>query len=233
MTTKCSRLRRSLWCWREAEYGVGVGTIHRAFAPFRGKRQTQRERQEMTTQRKSLERFAIEEHKHRFAVWVAGRAASRRTERFSVAQGKQILEAIGLNRDLAHPGQLPSPGRMDVAHRQWRLKAIKVADGLGLRKFTHGIAAKLINMYCKSRFVCGGFHEHPSVAALHLPVDAVLLDTLAKGEFGGEPTLWHDAAKKRWSKFDSADYELVIQAIRRGLAGRPLWLIEEHWRGYQ
>ena len=26
--------------------------------------------------------------------------------------------------------------------------------------FTHGVAAKLINCYLKSRFVCGGYHAH-------------------------------------------------------------------------
>jgi len=63
--------------------------------------------------------YNIEEHKHRFAVWAASRGASTRRAAFSVAEGKTILEAIGLNRNL---DRLPSPGRMDVAHRRWRLK---------------------------------------------------------------------------------------------------------------
>jgi hypothetical protein len=91
----------------------------------------------------------------------------------------------------------------------------------------------LINIYCRSRFICGGFDEHSSVAALHPPVDRVLLAALAKRRFGGERTIWREALKKGWSKFDTEDYELVIQAIRRGLAGRPLWLIEEYWQGQQ
>jgi hypothetical protein len=178
------------------------------------------------------ERFDIEEHKHRFAVWAASRAASTVSARFSVGQGKHVLEAIGLSRDFAHPDQLPLSSGIDVAHRQWRLKAIEIARGRGL-SFTHGIAAKLINCYLKTRFVCGGFHEHPSVAALHPPIDAVLLAGLAHGGFGGELTVWRDAQKKRWSKFGSEDYERVIQSIRHALAGGPLWLIEEHWRGHQ
>jgi hypothetical protein len=122
----------------------------------------------------------LEEHKHRFAAWAASRAESTsKTARFSVEKGEHVLEAIGLNRDLAHPDQLPSSSEIDVAHRQWRRKAIKVAGRLEL-PFTHGVAAKLINIYCKSRFVCGGFHEDPSVAALHPPVDSLLLDTLPR-----------------------------------------------------
>jgi hypothetical protein len=184
------------------------------------------------TKKVQIRGFQIEEHKHRFAVYVAGRGASTKTQRFSVEQGKQILEAIGLNRKLARPDQLPSPRRMDDKHREWREKAINVARRLGLRKFSHGIAAKLINIYCKSRFVCGGFHKHPSVAALHPPIDAILLDTLARVDFGGERAVWRKA-HKAWSKFRSKDYDLVIQAIQRGLAGRPLWSIEEHWPGHQ
>jgi len=176
--------------------------------------------------------FDLEEHKHRFAVLVAGRGASTITVRFPVEKGKSILERIGLDHDFAHPDQLPLPSEIDVTHRQWRQKAIKVARRLGL-PFTHGIAAKLINIYCKSRFVCGGFHEHPSVAALHPPIDAVLLAALAEEDFGGERTVWREARQKGWSNFDSGDYEQVIQAMRRGLAGKPLWLIEEYWRGHQ
>ena len=44
--------------------------------------------------------YNIEEHKHRFAVCAASRGASTRRAAFSVAEGKTILEAIGLNRNL-------------------------------------------------------------------------------------------------------------------------------------
>jgi hypothetical protein len=45
-------------------------------------------------------------------------------------------------------------------------------------RFTHGIAAKLVNVYLKSVFVCGGRHDHPRVRALHPPIDSLLLDAL-------------------------------------------------------
>ncbi len=115
------------------------------------------------------EHFNIEEHKHRFAAWAASRAASTRTARFSVEQGKHILEAIGINPELAHPDQLPSSPEMDTAHRQWRLKAIEAGHALGLR-FTHGIAAKLINCYFKTRF-CLRRLSRPSVGSNTPPPD--------------------------------------------------------------
>jgi hypothetical protein len=61
---------------------------------------------------KYCETFCIEEHKHRFAAWAAARAAATKGVRFTVAQGKQVLEAIGLPRE---PEQLPLPFEMEGA----------------------------------------------------------------------------------------------------------------------
>ena len=63
---------------------------------------------------------------------------------------------------------------MDEEHRRWRAVVKKAAKFEGLN-FTHGVAAKLINVYLKSRFVCGGHHAHKRVHNLHPPIDAILL----------------------------------------------------------
>jgi hypothetical protein len=66
--------------------------------------------------------------------------------------------------------------------------------------------------------------------------DSLLLAALLVCEderVAAERTVWREAQKKRWSKFASEDYEQVIQAFRRVLARKPLWLIEEYWRGFQ
>jgi hypothetical protein len=97
--------------------------------------------------------------------------------------------------------------------------------------FTHGVAAKLVNMYLKSRFVCGGHHVHTRVQSLHPPIDSVLLKGLARANVGGYAKEWKLAATTRWSKFGSDDYEHVIALIRHSLKGAPLWKIEEYWRG--
>jgi hypothetical protein len=38
--------------------------------------------------------YSIEEHRHRFAVWAAGRAATVNGCRFKVEQGKEIIELL-------------------------------------------------------------------------------------------------------------------------------------------
>ena len=69
------------------------------------------------------------------------------------------------------------------------------------------MAAKLINCYLKSRFVCGGHHSHERVRNLHPPIDAVLLKTLADVNLGGYERQWQQAGRTRWSKFNSEQYE--------------------------
>ena len=115
------------------------------------------------------------------------------------------------------------------AHRQWRENVIRASSNV----FTHGVAAKLINVYLKCRFVCGGHDAHQSVRNLHPPIDDVLLKTLAERDIGKLKKEWRKARMKRWSKFTSEDYEDLIEKIRQVSQGQPLWKIEEYWKGNQ
>lgn len=179
------------------------------------------------------EQYTLPEHMHRFGAWAASRAASVVGCRFSVLQGKQLLEGTGLQRMALAPDALPEPKSFMAEHRSWRSCMIELAAGEGLA-FSHGVAAKLINVYLKATVLATGHADHPKVAALHPPIDALLLNELRRANFGGNAELWREAARTRWSKFDSEQYEAVIDDIRRGLpAGAGLWRVEENWRGYQ
>ena len=177
--------------------------------------------------------YAIEDHHHRFAAWAASRGASVKGCRFKVHQGVAVLEACGFNAALSRPARLPSPTNLDAKHRQWRKQVIAAAKKEGL-DLTHGVAAKLINIYLKVRFVCGGHHSNDRVQQLHPPIDELLLKKLAAVNFGGQAKLWRKYRQIRWSKFDSDTYEAVIELIRSNLGPDvPLWKVEEHWEGYQ
>jgi len=176
--------------------------------------------------------YSIEEHKHRFAAWAAGSAASVNGCRFKVEQGKEILEAIGLQHLLTSPECLPPTDEIDSEHRRWRIGIIDAARPRGFC-FTHGVAAKLINIYLKAGFACGGYHEHDRVCSLHPPVDSLLLEELYSQNVGGFRHVWNEARKARWSKFNSDQYEKVIKHIRLALRDDPLWTVEKYWRGFQ
>jgi hypothetical protein len=95
------------------------------------------------------------------------------------------------------------------------------------------VAVKLINIYLKCRFVCGGRHGDELVRNLHPPIDGGLLRTLAERNIGGCAKEWRKARQTGWSKFSSQDYEQVIAFIRQSLKGKTLWKIEEYWAGNQ
>jgi hypothetical protein len=143
-----------------------------------------------------------------------------------------VLEDAGLNRLLVNPAQLPDPKNIDAAHREWRTAVVAAAERQGLG-FTHGVAAKLINIYLKAGF-CGAEDNDPRLQALHPPIDSLLLDELYRKNVGGLREEWGKARTIRWSKFTSAQYELVIDCSRSALGVHvPLWHIERYWRGYR
>lgn len=177
--------------------------------------------------------YTIEEHRHRYAAWAASRAASTKTCRFEVKIGKEIIEDTGLKELLSSPEKLPTPESIDAEHRLWRENSINAAEKKGLICFGHGIAAKLINVYLKSAFVCAGYENHPNIEALHPPIDSLLLDELYRQNVGGLRGDWSTARKLRWSKLNSHQYEELINSIRRAMQNKPLWQVEAYWRGYQ
>lgn len=176
--------------------------------------------------------YTIHEHVHRFAVWTAGTAARTKGNRFKVKHAKQILEAAGFDaRFLAK--NPPKPSVIDREHDKWRDEVIKAAGQCGF-KFTHGIAAKLINVYFKTAFVTMRGTGDPSVDSLHPPFDSLLLKGLKKADRDAKrKKQWASLAKKGWSKWDADDYRRAVELGRQERANQPFWTIEEHWRGYQ
>jgi hypothetical protein len=177
--------------------------------------------------------YTIENHKHILAAWGAATGArASKLCRFPVSAGRQILEAAGFT-DRFTISDLPLPSKLDEQHARWRCSVIKNAEKLNL-KFSHGIAAKLINSYLKNRFVCGGDHADERVSCLHPPIDALLLSTLGEINFGNQAPAWREFRDRRWSKFDSTTYQAVIDLIRASLPpGEAMWKIEEYWEGHQ
>jgi hypothetical protein len=176
--------------------------------------------------------YTINQHKHLYAAWAACRGASVVGCRFTVEQGRELLEACGFVPALSVPKYLPNLKSIDDQHLRWRVAMIKAARNSGL-SMTHGVAAKLINLYLKCRFVCGGHHDHPRVRQLHPPIDSVMLKALIQHNVGGFASQWRQLQNQRWSKFSSAQYQHAISLIRQSLNGEPLWKIEEYWQGNQ
>jgi hypothetical protein len=178
--------------------------------------------------------YSIHDHNHRLAAWAAATAArASRLCRFTVEQGFAILEQSGFTPNFSSLEHLPEPGEIDALHKRWRGVVISAARTQGLG-FSHGVAAKLINCYLKVRFVCANLESSPKVAALHPPIDDLLLKSLARDNVGGLGHEWETLRVARWSKFDSETYQKAIDCIRMALPhSAPLWLIESYWKVYR
>jgi hypothetical protein len=185
--------------------------------------------------------YDIHKHRHIFSAWAAGRASSVASIcRFPVESAFEIIEHIGL-QDIRLADDLPSPDRFNISHREWRKNAVRYArnnksslfhSGDQAKKFTHGIAAKMINIYFKSKFLAEHNICHQSINALHPPIDRLLLNELAQND-AKRAKEWRRYRDKGWSKFSSKEYEEVIDLIVEHQNGAPLWKVERYWPGHQ
>ena len=125
---------------------------------------------------------------------------------------------------MRHTKQIQSPSRVDVVYLAWRKAVIQEARKDGL-EFTHGIAAKLINLYLKAKFTCGGYADHTHVPPS--PIDSLLLKAFNRTK---QPM---DRLPVHWSTFDSQTYQQVIHALRETWNNYPLWKTESLWKGYR
>jgi len=177
--------------------------------------------------------YTSHEHAHRFAAWAASSAASTsKLSRFKVEIGKTILEEAGFGADYLTTA-LPKADEMDSRHAAWRASIIAASLKHGCN-FTHGVAAKLINVYLKAAFMMAFHKENLGIEGLHPPIDRTLLKALAEhDEDAVRRRQWRSLEKSGWSKFDSERYQGTIDLVRAERRGRPLWTVEEYWRGHQ
>lgn len=171
--------------------------------------------------------YNIEEHKFRFSAWAASRAASTSPKlRFDVRKGQVCLRAI---KDLIPPS---IQEEFDIFHK--RLREIIILEGLKLNlNFTHGVAAKLINVYFKSMIVCNEKYSEEIQSIIHPPIDSLLLKSLCKFNIGGLGKEFKKIEDIKWSKLNSNQYEECIKCIKIVMINKPLWMIEEYWVGHQ
>jgi hypothetical protein len=192
--------------------------------------------------------YSLIEHRHRFAAWAAGRAAGTKGCRFAVEEGRGLIEGTDIPSYAADQQSAPESAEdFDARHRLWREQMVAQATARRIGGtagcFTHGVAAKLINIYLKSTVICSissSFSEGQSRSSvIHPPIDRLLLLALSDharstGSIKRIPDChWRRYAVLGWSKFNSSQYEDVIREVRRFSNGRPLWMIEEHWIGHQ
>jgi hypothetical protein len=177
--------------------------------------------------KKRARKFDVIEHVHRFAAWAASTAARQGMHKLKGKVGLQIIENVHLDKvlrgGLRHFHHKKS---VDKWHKEMRKRIICEADDLGL-KLSHGVAAKLVNVYLKAGFVTIANKDDKEVGHLHPPIDHAVLKGMESGDSKFPRGL-------RWSKLNSEQYQAVIDNVRTQLGDeKRLWMIERYFEGYQ
>lgn len=174
--------------------------------------------------------YTLGEHRHRFAVWAAARAAQRGLKGAHNVVLAEALESCGV-RDVVDAGAASWPteaAQVDSRHAQW---CSRIVDGLqaGGVAASYGRAAKLVAIYLKVTVIGAGFHETPFGRHLHPPIDDILLKALA-----AEPRFAAQACRRwratRWTKLEAVEYAELVRSLRdAGLDVPGFWMVERYW----
>jgi hypothetical protein len=175
--------------------------------------------------------YTIDEHRHRFAVWAAGRAAQRGLSGGSNAVLAKAVEICGVREAVqAHSAWSSDSAEFDRVHATWcnailaHLKKSEVAGA------SFGRAAKLIAIYLKTMVLISGSEDTKLGQVIHPPIDGILLRAMAAD-------LAFDKASRRhwrktvWTKLDQGEYSKLIESLRRASCAQPFWMLERYWDG--
>ena len=181
---------------------------------------------------KPAEHYDLFEHRHRYAVWAAARAAQRGWSGAKTPILVKGIEASGVVEVVrSDQKEWPSTAQdFDCAHRRWCETLMATLDEQAVEDVTFGRAAKLVAIYLKSMIIVGGHHESPLARVAAPPIDEILLKSLAADHsFDGEHRmLWRTT---RWTKMTEEEHAAIITSFRSGGLDRPaFWMIERYWR---
>jgi hypothetical protein len=124
--------------------------------------------------------YQIDEHRHRFAVWAAARAAQRGLRNGSVRDLGRALAACGVVKMVRTPSAWPSTARtFDAVHLKWCRRIVRALSNTAEAQAIFGRAAKLVSVYLKAMIMLAGHEDTPLGRVIHPPIDAILLRRLA------------------------------------------------------
>lgn len=173
--------------------------------------------------------YGIEEHRHRFGVWAAARAAQRNFTSVDIL--REALEDADVrgfvrNCDVDSLDQ----ATFEARHREMcngimaRLMKSRIENK---EKITFGRAAKLLAVYLKSVVVLGERSGCALSRVAHPPIDRILLSNLAANTLSEYRKAW---ATERWTTLDEKRYYALIEELRTAInSGEPFWMLEQHW----
>ena len=168
------------------------------------------------------------EHRHRFAVWAAARAAQRGFT--TVEHLRDALEATPIRAFVENSqNHAIEAADFDKNHRTWCWGVINYLKNVRVDNATYGRAAKLVAIYLKTVVVIGSGYQTRLAHVAHPPIDRVLLQNLAKEQSFPEAhrALWRSTS---WTRLNEDEYFALLETLRTVVpCTTEWWRLEEHW----
>jgi hypothetical protein len=174
--------------------------------------------------------YNLVEHRHRFSVWAAARAAQRGLKGAKVDVLRDALEESGaMAFAKANDGPIGpiDQAAFDQLHRAWCRSIIAYLASHGVPA-AFGRAAKLIAIYLKSMIILNNAGTNRT-RVIHPPIDGILLRNICKAT---ELQSRHKATwgKLSWTTLSEDEYYRLIDQLRMCIAhGEPFWTLERFW----
>jgi hypothetical protein len=181
----------------------------------------------------TAEPYRLEDHRHRFALWAAARAAQRSLAGATNAVLANAIETSGVLETLrSRPTSWPeNAAEFDREHGVWCTKIVQHLRGKRVDA-TFGRAAKLVAIYLKTVIVLGESHNTPLSRFLHPPIDDILLKELSRPEHNFSEKARRHWKSVRWTQLDKDGYGQLIKSLRgEGLHRPAFWMAERYWDG--
>jgi hypothetical protein len=176
----------------------------------------------------SDEAYDISEHRHRFAVWAAARAAQRGFT--TVGNLRDALEATDIRQvAFAAKSRHVTAEQFDALHRRWCSAISAYLRSRDIANVTYGRSAKLVAVYLKTIVIMGENWDSPLGRHMHPPIDRTLLQRLASSD---RVTLPHKVEWRliTWTQLGESDYYRLVEQLRSAIPqDAPFWTIEESW----
>lgn len=173
--------------------------------------------------------YDLFEHRHRFSVWAAVRAAQRGfTTGDNLRDALQSTDIVSFVREHA-TDQIDADG-FAVRHCEWCGRITEFLIDAGVQNVSFGRAAKLVAVYLKSMVVVGPHAGTTLAQVAHPPIDRLLLQALSR--LDDVPTKARRVFRTtNWTDLDRVGYYALVDQIRASVPDvSPFWHLEKHWK---
>jgi hypothetical protein len=171
--------------------------------------------------------YTIEEHRHRFAVWAAARAAQRGFR--TVAVLREALEVTDLRSFLSGSASADiRKDEFDALHQDWCRAICEHLAHHSSTGVSFGRAAKLVAVYLKTMVIMGERWDSSLGRNAHPPIDRRLLKEPRKQV--KDKNLRREWSAVNWTQLDEAEYYALVRQLRDLVLPAPFWTLEKHWQ---